>query len=302
MGQTLAQMYLTCGWIEAIFFGIKVLLLASVLQFLLAGARAIISIAELLLAFTYSINGADTYYSDLGGDELFIAGFAVYITNSFVEELLLIWRLYVIYDKNIKICTPRCLVLWVTHVCIASVAVSGLQSLGATSGTFKLHVFSLAGWAFGAAVNLSATLLIAYRLWRAERNLSSLSTHFNYRASILIVVECGALITLPTLIMLVLYSSGHPIGIVGIGVTTQLATMAPLLIIARFGIVTGRIQSSAAAAELASSLIPNAIEVSVTRDENRPGGFPMTSMPKKLSGAEYARSEDEKSSGPSQDV
>ncbi|KAF9231911.1 hypothetical protein BU15DRAFT_81850 [Melanogaster broomeanus] len=300
MSQTLAQMYLTCGWIEAIFFGMKILLLASILQFLLAAARAIISIAELLESFTYSLYGADIYYLDPGGNELFIAGFAVYVTNSFIEELLLIWRLYVLYGKNIKICIPS-LVLWLAQVGVASVAVSGFHPLEATSKSYAIHVFSLAAWGLEAAVNLSATLLIAYRLWKAERRTASLSSHFNYLSSILIIVECGALITTSTMIMFVLYTSGHPVGIVGIGVATQLATMAPLLIIARFGIITGHTQSAAAAAELESSL-SNPIEVSVARDENRLSDFPMTSTSKKHSDADFRRSEDEKDSGPSHDV
>ncbi|KAF9219564.1 hypothetical protein BS17DRAFT_789005 [Gyrodon lividus] len=319
MPQTLVQMYLTCGWLEAIFFGIncglfafcvyvlwghtvaarRILLFASLIQFLLAAARTIISVAELLQAFTFSVNGAVMYFSNPGGNDLFIAGFAVYITNSFVEELLLIWRLYMLYDKSIKICIPS-LVLWLGHVCISSVAVSGFQSVTATSRSHEVHVFSLIGWGFETAVNLSATLLIAHRLWRAARRTASLSTHFDYKASILIVVECGALITTATAIMFVLYSSGHPVGIVGIGIATQLATISPLLIIARFGIVTGRSQA-AAMTDLPTSLM-NPIEVNVVRNENRLSDFPMKSLPKKTSAVYSSRSEDEneKSSGPSQ--
>ncbi|KIK91305.1 hypothetical protein PAXRUDRAFT_830961 [Paxillus rubicundulus Ve08.2h10] len=312
MKQTLAQMYLTCGWLEAIFFGMncvlfafciyvlwghaaasrRILLLTSLLQFLLAAARASISVAELLQALTYPIYEADSYYSDPGGNDLFIAGFAVYVTNSFIEELLLIWRLYVLYDKNIKICIPS-LIIWVAHVCVSSVAVSGFEPLTATSRSYNVHVFSLAGWGLETGVNLLTTLLIARRLWKAARRTAGLSTHFDYKSSILIVIECGALITTSTTVMFILYSSGHPVGIVGIGIATQLATISPLLIIARFGIVTGKSHVI-----LATDLpIPRPIEVSVVRTEHRVSSeFPMKMMPKRpcaLDAKSSNRSEDE---------
>ncbi|KAF8835554.1 hypothetical protein BDN67DRAFT_975196 [Paxillus ammoniavirescens] len=255
----------------------RILLFTSLVQFLLAAARASISIAELLQALTSSLYGADSYYSDPGGNDLFIAGFAVYITNSFIEELLLIWRLYMLYDKNIKICIPS-LILWVAHICVSSVAVSGFEPLTATSRSYNVHVFSLAGWGFETAVNLVTTLLIAKRLWKAARRMTSLSTHFDYKSSILIIVECGALITTSTTIMFILYSSGHPVGIVGIGIATQLATISPLLIIARFGIVTRRSHVI-----LATDLpTPQPVEVSVVRTEHRvSSGFPLKMMPER---------------------
>ncbi|KAG8213668.1 hypothetical protein J3R82DRAFT_10364 [Butyriboletus roseoflavus] len=52
----------------------------------------------------------------------------------------------------------------------------------------------------------------------------------------LLIVECGALITTCTVIMFALFASGHESGIVGVGIATQIATVSPLLIIVRVGL------------------------------------------------------------------
>ncbi|KIJ67461.1 hypothetical protein HYDPIDRAFT_84009 [Hydnomerulius pinastri MD-312] len=234
MGQTLAQMYLTCGWLEAIFFGIcilfafcifvlgvsrnssrRILLFASFVQFVLAAAHVIISLVQLLQAFTHSVDAgrAEAYYSDPGGNNLFIAGFVVYITNTFVQELLLMWRLYVLWDRNLRICIPP----------VRPIYASPTGRIDLTVLSHDVHVYGLTGWGLETAVNLSSTLGIAYRLWKAEKKTAVLTKHFNYKSSMLIIVECGALITTCTAIMFGLYSSGKPMGIVGVGVATQVA-------------------------------------------------------------------------------
>lgn len=89
------------------------LLFSSVVQFSLATAHVIISLLELIAAFATSASAADDYFADPGANELFVGGFFVYIVNTFAQELLLIWRLYVIWDHNFKICIMPVLYLFV---------------------------------------------------------------------------------------------------------------------------------------------------------------------------------------------
>ncbi|KAG1799846.1 uncharacterized protein HD556DRAFT_1230974, partial [Suillus plorans] len=214
----------------------KMLLFSSVVQFSLATAHVIISLLELIAAFATSASAADNYFADPGANELFVSGFFVYIVNTFAQELLLIWRLYVIWDHNFKICIMPGTICGDILPGIASIAVSGFIPATATPLTRNVHSYGLAGWGLETGVNFLASGGIAYRLWHAGRRTAVLTgRHFNYKASFLIIVECGALITTCTAVMFSLYAANKPKGLVGVGAATQIATTSPLLIIARVG-------------------------------------------------------------------
>ncbi|KIJ62917.1 hypothetical protein HYDPIDRAFT_114043 [Hydnomerulius pinastri MD-312] len=159
---------------------------------------------------------------------------------------------------------------------IASIAVSSFSPSSATSSSHDVHSYGLSGWGLETAVNLTSTCGIAYRLRKAEKRTAPLGPQkrFNYKASMLIVVECGAIITTCTVIMFGLYASGKDSGIVGVGIATQVATIAPLLIIARVGIaqnVSRRSQTTFRG--------PGPLEINVIRTEDTFDGHHMHSMP-----------------------
>ncbi|KAG1837910.1 hypothetical protein DFJ58DRAFT_846273 [Suillus subalutaceus] len=250
MVESLAQMYITGIWLEAILYGTniclfillgnngasrKTLLFSSVVQFSLATAHVIISLLELMAAFATSASAADNYFANPGGNELFVGGF-----YTFAQELLLIWRLYVIWGRNFKICiipqrlSPR-----------------------------NVHSYGLAGWGLETGVNFLASGGIAYRLWHAGRRTAVLTGRPNYKASFFIIIECGALITTCTTVMFSLYAANKPEGLVGVGAATQIATTSPLLIIARVGFAMSKRKTISAATTF--STLPNPLQVNVNR-------------------------------------
>ncbi|KIK40347.1 hypothetical protein CY34DRAFT_87497 [Suillus luteus UH-Slu-Lm8-n1] len=294
MAESLARMYISGIWVEAILYGTycvlfciclfillgnngasrKTLLLSSVVQFSLATAHVIISLLELMTAFATSASAADNYFADPGGNELFVGGFYVYIVNTFAQELLLIWRLYVIWDRNFKICVIP-LILWMLHCSIASIAVSGFIPATATPLTRNVHSYGLAGWGLETGVNFLASGGIAYRLWHAGRRAAILTGRhsLNYKASFLIIIECGALITTCTAIMFALYAANKPEGLVGVGAATQIATISPLLIITRVGFAMSKRKPVSTATTF--STFPNALQVNVNRVFDTYGDYPL---------------------------
>ncbi|KAG1727611.1 hypothetical protein EDB19DRAFT_1749752 [Suillus lakei] len=214
-----------------------------------------------MAAFATSASAANNYFANPGGNELFVGGFYVYIVNTFAQELLLIWRLYVIWDRNFKICIIP-LILWMLHCSIASIAVSGFIPATATPLTRNVHSYGLAGWGLETGVNFLASGGIAYRLWNAGRRTAILTGRLNYKASFLIIIECGALITTCTAVMFALYAANKPEGLVGVGAATQIATISPLLIIARVGFAMSKRKTVSTATTL--STFPNPFNVNRT--------------------------------------
>ncbi|KAG8215000.1 hypothetical protein J3R82DRAFT_8406, partial [Butyriboletus roseoflavus] len=206
----------------------KFIFLSSIVQFSLAVAQIALHIRYLVTAFTLPPGEAENFFKRFSGYSL--ACYIIYIVN--VSQFIsLIWRIYIIYGTNIKICIPSvCLLCW-----FGGVAAKGFATQAIITG--HLYAFSLVTFAIIAAVNVSATILICLRLWIAHRRAYILSLS-KYKSTIIVVVECGALITLCAVAMLILYAVKHPMGVAGLGVTTEVATLAPLLIIARHGILT----------------------------------------------------------------
>lgn len=104
----------------------------------------------------------------------------------------------------------------------------GATAKGAATETIALyhvrqHIFSLITWALVAAVNICATILIFLRVWIARQKAVTLLSQSKYKSTIVVVVECGALLTITSLAMLVLHAVLQPVGIAGLGITTEIA-------------------------------------------------------------------------------
>ncbi|KAG0702254.1 hypothetical protein DFH29DRAFT_851737 [Suillus ampliporus] len=304
-GQTLAQMYLTCTWLEAILYGIncmlfggcvyvlssresaahRVLLLASSFQFALATAHVILTFVQAMIAFTSPMiiattNGASSYYEDGGGNRVYIASMSVYVINAYAQELLLIWRLFIVWNRNWKICILP-FMIWIAHCTIASLAIVFVAPKNADVFSHNVQVFALAGWSLEMIINLTVTGGIAYHLWRSGRQTAVLTRHFSYRNTILTIVESGVLITSCTCVMFGLFVSGNIAGTVAVNIATQIGTMTPLLIIVRVGLGLSRSKlgpSSSGGRSFTAYSRPT--EVNVVRSQTTTSDFPLHVLPK----------------------
>lgn len=259
-GQTLAQMNLTCIWLEAILYGIncmlfgacvrvisigspahsRLLLFATSFQFAMATAHVILIFVQAMIAFTNTTiaatpDGANLYYATTGGNHIFLACQLIYIVNSFAQELLLIWRLYVVWNHNFKVCILP-LIMWVAHCAAASIAVALLAPKNSTIFSRTFRVFALCGWSLEMILNVTVTAGIVYHIWRTGRRTAALTSYFMHRNTIMAIVESGALVTTCTCVLFCLWVVSNLAGTVVINIAVQLATMTPLLIIVRAGL------------------------------------------------------------------
>ncbi|KAF8556420.1 hypothetical protein OG21DRAFT_632148 [Imleria badia] len=253
MVQTVSQMYYLFTTISAILLGMnsilfffcvyvlwgqkcrsrRILLCSSIVQFCLCLAQGALFVAYLSIAYTVYVNEAESYLLHLSGYAL--PSYIIYIINNAIEGVLLIWRIYVLYSHNIKVCIPM-IILLTLQVGFGGATAKGTATENVVAA--RIRAFSLVTWALIAAVNICATILIFIRVWIARQRAITLLSKSKYQSTIIMVVECGALLTITSLAMLVVHAVEHHVGIAGLGITTQVATMVPLLIIARHGILS----------------------------------------------------------------
>ncbi|EGN94484.1 hypothetical protein SERLA73DRAFT_188408, partial [Serpula lacrymans var. lacrymans S7.3] len=247
----IAQMTLTSTWIESLLYGCvlfaccifillkrrrsqslrfsnSILILTSVTLFITATVHALLSFLQLLHAFidpaiASKPHGADTY---LMSNPLFVANFILYVANAMVQHLLMIWRLYVIFDYRWKICVLPLIALIANDSCAYTAAFYLSQPTAQQDSIIPPHgfkVFMIFGWLLGFMINLGLTGGIAHRLFRTgKRSLAVVGP--DYIGIALIVIESGALMTGCTLVMMSLYFSGNVAGVIAIGVAAQVNT------------------------------------------------------------------------------
>jgi len=256
----LGRWYLQGIWTEALFFGINTVLLCACVKILLSrrqsaprfllvscfllwgcsAAHVAISLAQLTQAFTPPVVsvpfGPDLYFA-AAGSGLSVAKNALYGVNVFLQDLLLIWRLYVVWGHNWKVVVLP-LIVEAAHMTAAFVETS-LVARSFATGVFAGTVQALgtASWSLDIVVNVSVTCAIAGRLWWMDRQMAQIRADSRgFRAPMYTIVESGAILMCATLILFILDQTGSLIALVGLDPLTQLATLTPLLLLARVGL------------------------------------------------------------------
>ncbi|EGO01022.1 hypothetical protein SERLA73DRAFT_179056 [Serpula lacrymans var. lacrymans S7.3] len=254
---SLGRMSLTSTWLESLLFGINCILFGACIHILtdrhrqphwilyvscafhmsISTAHAILAFIQLLDAFTghayASIpHGADIYFAT--PNALFIINLTMYVANVFAQDLLLIWRLYIVWGHNRKLLFLS-LFVEAAHIACAIVSVVLIAPSNGLLFSSKVQAFGKASWTLDLFLNTTVTCGIAYPLWRASIRTAPISNH-SYQATMYTVIESGALIASCTVIMFALDVAGSPAGFAAVNVAVQVATTTPLLIIVRLGL------------------------------------------------------------------
>ncbi|KAH7887280.1 hypothetical protein F5I97DRAFT_812801 [Phlebopus sp. FC_14] len=215
----------------------------STVLFVLCTAHVAASLRQLLEAFIYVPPSAPSNYSTLYWlDEtlpMTVVKNFLYDCLVFLQDIVLIWRLYIVWCRNWKIIVFPVLVE-ATHMACAYAGTVLLARPGASLYNSVLSRLGMTGWSLDIALNISVTLAIAGRLWWMGQRVSSISSTVElpnrYAATIYTIIESGGLFAAVTIVMLALYVRGSPLALTGIDIASQLAVLTPLLIVVRVGL------------------------------------------------------------------
>lgn len=247
------RMFITAALLESILYGVNCVLfgvcmyalfsapkqlhwilntLLCVFHISIATAHNILSLLLFLEAFTnpaiVSIpNGTIIYLFKSTPFTETMGG--LFLLNGLALNLLLIWRLYVVWNC-------RWIVAFVMLILEATQFATGVANLVMliTNRIFSNTAIALGNTscACDLALTISVTSGIAYRLWRASRDVSGLASHNFYKTAIYTVIGSGAIYTSSIVVVCALYQSSSNAFSVAINVATQISTLTPLLIIA----------------------------------------------------------------------
>ncbi|KAF9817423.1 hypothetical protein IEO21_03477 [Rhodonia placenta] len=218
----------------------------SILLFTLVTVHIGASLQQLLEAFIYIPAGAPADYTTLYWlnfrNPMLILKSILYTTTVWVQDIVLIWRLYIVWDHNWKICVLP-LLLDLAHIGTAYADVSYTSKPNINFFSGAIRSVTLFGWAADLVINISVTTLIASRLWYMGMRVRSVQSRTGqsrienqYLPAIFTIIESGALFAAVTIFMLSIYVSGNPFNLAAVDISTQLAALTPLLLIVRVGL------------------------------------------------------------------
>ncbi|KAJ8589083.1 hypothetical protein M405DRAFT_768189 [Rhizopogon salebrosus TDB-379] len=281
------RMFITSAWLESILYGVNFVLFGICVYVLLdrksrahwvalvscifcisiATAHNILSLLRALQAFTnptiISVPNATILYL-LGNTALSSVNSLLYIFNVLAVNLLLIWRLYVVWHRTWFLIVM--LILEAAQIATALTAWALILRFGQVF-SLGVHDFVNASFAFNLAVTIAVTSGITYRIWHAGRSTSDLTGDNTYKVVMYIVIESGAIYTSSIIVLSGLVMSGNQGGVMGINVNIQIATLALLLLIARLGL--GLTHGEATPSETFTTVGPRfaqPIQVNVTKE------------------------------------
>jgi hypothetical protein len=208
----------------------------SSVQFGLATGHVITMLVQLVRGFigaAGTLDGPSLYLQDQSTPE-HVAQEVLYITNSLIGDGILIWRLWIIWNRNTWLCAPFA-VLGIATAVAGYTALGHLASLNSTDTVFlsQVHNWLVATWVLSLATQLGATLLIGYQFWKSIR-WNSKGIRASRLSVLWILVESGALYSTTTIFLLGFSSTNT--GAIFAAALGQISALAPTLIIVRAGL------------------------------------------------------------------
>jgi len=204
----------------------------AAVQFAIATGHVISIVVQLIRAFG-GTSIRTSYILDPSSPEYRAEQF-LYLMNCLIGDAILIWRLWIIWQRNFWLSSPFVVLCLATAV-TGFTAVVHLTHLSATDAVFlpRVHNWLIATWCLSIATQFGATLMIGYRIWTSiKRNTNNIRE--SRLAVLWILVESGALYSVTTIFLLGFSATNiSPIFVAALG---QISALAPTLIIVRAGL------------------------------------------------------------------
>ncbi|KAI0820531.1 hypothetical protein BC628DRAFT_851138 [Trametes gibbosa] len=294
------RVYLTGIWFASLLYGLNcavfsgslyvlrrkktnwILFAWAILLFSISTTDIIVGFLQLYKSLTNDANFAAPGLWDLSfatPDHLEIAHSMLYTSCVFAQDLLLIWRLYMVYGKSWQIAIGPFIIECV-HIACAYITTALTTRPGINPFSATTQHWGLASWSLDIIMNTTVTFAIAGRLWYMGRRSGASLGRFTYRGSMFTILESGGLFAGATIICFGMDVSGSIAGVAGLWALAQLASITPLLIIVRIGlgVTTGRNWQSTAPISTQPMSFGPGIAVHVSTDGVTDDTYAMSNM------------------------
>ncbi|KAJ6476099.1 hypothetical protein C8R45DRAFT_1008824 [Mycena sanguinolenta] len=267
--------------LEGVAYGIHVLLFGSAVTLLARrnspkgpSIRPIFAVSCLLFCMStvhYAINFNNVYTSTMvhprphiaAETHLLVGADTIFILSDLFSQLVLIYRCYLVWNKNIWVVILPILVAFGAASCgIAVIALVLSVAPTAPQAPADIVPFGDASFAMSLILNFSSSSLIVARLWwlSREHQVPGISRARRIlRQATGVIIESGLLFLATQFVFVILFAIAHPAQALVEPLAVQIYAISPLLIVVRIGMgksyeQTVTMESSAPATNATTSL------------------------------------------------
>ncbi|KAH7912514.1 hypothetical protein BJ138DRAFT_1171904 [Hygrophoropsis aurantiaca] len=171
----------------------------------IATAHLIVDFVRALQAFIdHDTGSALAYYADLA-HPLEIVKTALYVTQTFIGDSVIVWRCYVVHRRSLYVLIPGVMAL-LMNAAAGAVVCWSLSQAAPGSSVFKLAASWITTFfVLTMCINVICTASIAWRIYSARRFIGGINTLLPV---VIVTVESGALYACGVLAQLTSYLSG----------------------------------------------------------------------------------------------
>ncbi|RDX44602.1 hypothetical protein OH76DRAFT_1093039 [Lentinus brumalis] len=254
------EAYLIGGWLESFFWGLFTFLFGMTIYSIYRKRREgfnrfttasivilyILATVHMALALVRLIQGFILYRDTIGTIPYFanisvrlnMAKDCIYITNLAMGDLVIAWRLYVVWGKKLWIAIPPTIMVIGEFICGYG---SIFQWLLPHPNPVEIAHWGQGIFVISLAANIVVTALIAARIWymtTRTRELLQVESTDRYSRVIMLIVESGALIAVAKIVEFTLFKMAPVDGLHGLNalyvvyeIMPQVTGLAPTVIV-----------------------------------------------------------------------
>ncbi|KAG6811788.1 hypothetical protein H0H92_005858 [Tricholoma furcatifolium] len=159
----------------------------------------------------------------------YVAKLVLYTTTVFAQDLIIIWRLWVLSGRSWKVVAVP-LIIEGAHLNFLGYPAAGYiccarAALGKTFADPVTHDATLITWVLDLAMNVGVTSLIAFKLYitGSRVNMSGLTKGNKYLSSIYTVIESGLIFASAIVVMVGMFLASNNAVVAAADVVAQLA-------------------------------------------------------------------------------
>jgi len=257
-GIPLDRAYLTAIWLETLFYGInftlcwicgyvlikkktktlRIMLAVVIFQWLLSTVHVSLGFTRLVYGFIYERDepgGPAAYFSNISipGN---VAKVFIHTLNTAVGDSVVVWRCYLVWGRSWKVVTLPLILL-------CGFVASGIGQTyhfarGQSIHSAFHHILTIWNgllFSFSLATNLTATSLIALRVWYIFRMMSGESRSLGVTKILVLVIESGMIYSAALIIEISCYFAGSNAFYILYDPIAQLTSIVPTMILLLVG-------------------------------------------------------------------
>ncbi|KAH8104660.1 hypothetical protein BXZ70DRAFT_606660 [Cristinia sonorae] len=260
MGILLDKAYLTAIWLETLFYGINFVLFWACMFVLIVKRRTptvnkrlvaiaiamfVMSTVHVSLGFQRLIEGFIHLRDAPGGPAAFFSDVSIpanvvkvglHTVNSVVGDSVVVWRCWLVWGRDWKICVVPILLVAASAVCGFAQTVYFARAKALHSAfAHILQVWNGSLFSLSLATNVTVTLLISVRVWYMLREFGGTKS-FRYSRVLLIIIESGMIYSVALICEITLYFLNNNAFYIVYDPIAQLTAIVPTMILVLAGL------------------------------------------------------------------